>query len=83
MDSNCVKCKEDKKTVLESNICICKDGYYRSNIDYDCYCKNIDYNIVCHLNCKTCSGPGDNECLSCDNNNKIGNSCSCVIGYYT
>ncbi|CAK92802.1 unnamed protein product (macronuclear) [Paramecium tetraurelia] len=72
LNSNCVKCNQEQYTLLQSNICICKDGYYRS-IDNNCY--------QCDINCKTCSGPTNNDCLSCYNN-KSGSSCDCPYGYY-
>ena len=37
--------------------CGCKDGFYL--LGNQC--------LACHPSCSTCSGGGDNECLSCDN----------------
>ena len=49
--------KSASNRVLESNICVCKDGYYETPQGL---C------AACDSSCYTCSGPNATDCLSCD-----------------
>ena len=54
--------------ILQLNSCVlpCPDGRYRArNGTSTSRCEK------CHRSCRTCYGPGENHCLSCENDNNI------------
>jgi len=53
--TNCTRCKDSKKTISDSGLCECDEGY--SEYNEEC--------IKCHIFCKTCTGPSKTECSSC------------------
>ena len=59
---------------LSSNQCLCIDGYYL----------NQSLRDKCNVTCKTCSGPDDNNCLSCFSRAKLKSnfSCVCDLNYF-
>ena len=78
---SCKTCSADKSNsnIIEHNCLECQDNYYHSPIKYsNCFKKEekernwyFDETIsefgVCDDKCKTCSGPANNNCLSCEN----------------
>eukprot|EP00828_Plagiopyla_frontata_P040220 TRINITY_DN538_c0_g1_i2.p1 TRINITY_DN538_c0_g1~~TRINITY_DN538_c0_g1_i2.p1 ORF type:complete len:1831 (+),score=273.59 TRINITY_DN538_c0_g1_i2:3-5495(+) len=52
-DTNCLECST-------ANCTVCKPGYQLTS-NNTC--------LGCHYSCKTCSGPNENQCTSCDLNN--------------
>ena len=61
--ATCTACTEDTKEVV-NNACVakCASNQYR---DSDGACK------ACHSSCATCSGPNDNNCLTCNDNYEL------------
>ena len=57
----CTKCHPN--FLLLNGKCIhdCPKGYYKGEIGYDHH-KTC---LKCYYSCKTCTGPNDNQCLSC------------------
>ncbi|KAM3143282.1 hypothetical protein pb186bvf_004614 [Paramecium bursaria] len=41
----------------------------------------VIYYSECHQSCLTCSGPNNNQCLSCPQGSPVAGSCSCLTGY--
>eukprot|EP01017_Pseudomicrothorax_dubius_P025332 TRINITY_DN2723_c0_g2_i1.p1 TRINITY_DN2723_c0_g2~~TRINITY_DN2723_c0_g2_i1.p1 ORF type:complete len:450 (+),score=98.59 TRINITY_DN2723_c0_g2_i1:41-1390(+) len=89
---DCVECQgpaNDQCTTCTTNAqlaggaCICKDGFYKKS-EKPLVCAKLE---KCHDTCKTCSGPSENECLTCPENaelieDKKGKHCECKKGYY-
>lgn len=58
--SDCITCPFFSVliTVVSPKTCECVEGFYMEQSDYfRC--------IQCHFSCKTCNGPGINQCTSC------------------
>ncbi|XP_070543437.1 proprotein convertase subtilisin/kexin type 5-like [Ptychodera flava] len=63
-DDDCLDCQP--YYILQDRKCLrgesCGDGYYRDTEVYPAECRS------CHESCKSCSGPGEDECLDCGEN---------------
>ena len=57
LPNGCTDCIIQNLTLVEDGTCICKDGYYFDVISLQCK--------LCFFYCKTCSGSGKYQCLSC------------------
>lgn len=82
-DGHCEDCKEGyANTVDDSNICIL-EKYIPIDCDEDQYEKNNKC-YPCHNSCKTCTGPNEDECESCDSDRNLefdNGECECSEGY--
>lgn len=60
--------------------CVCLDGTYPSTTSVDC--------LTCHTKCKTCKGPLETDCLSCNSTgeypyfNSTSGACMASCGQY-
>ncbi|EAR95046.2 TNFR/NGFR cysteine-rich region family protein (macronuclear) [Tetrahymena thermophila SB210] len=57
--NNCLSCSGSKYLDLSTNQCVtqCPSGTFNDNSNNKC--------SPCNTDCKTCSGPNNNQCLSC------------------
>ncbi len=60
--------------IVNSNSCVCLDRYYEVTNQTICQ--------ACHYSCLTCSGPNNNQCLSCNttanrSSTPVNGSCIC------
>lgn len=60
--SNCITCKTNKINLHSDGLCYstCPDGFYNETF--------IEMCRLCNINCETCNGPRDDQCLTCKNN---------------
>jgi len=72
--TKCTRCKNSEKTISDSGLCECDEGYFEYN--EEC--------IKCHTFCKTCTGPSKTECCSCKGGAVLTESrtCSCPPHQY-
>ncbi|CAD8204792.1 unnamed protein product [Paramecium pentaurelia] len=71
----CIECLIINNRRLLNGQCVCIDGYYPIIDNQIC--------LICHKFCETCSGPTNNDCMTCNNISmieKIGSTCSCPLG---
>ena len=74
LNCNCLSCP-DNAELLNTGFCRCKTGFYLASNGKDC--------LKCDPKCESCSGPSDNECLSCNLNASLTNNrCDCNNGFY-
>ncbi|EAS03982.2 EGF-like domain protein (macronuclear) [Tetrahymena thermophila SB210] len=57
--SICTSCpsNSNRASLDINNKCLCNPGFYDDGVSQIC--------IICHSSCKTCNGPNDNNCQSC------------------
>ncbi|CAD8097625.1 unnamed protein product [Paramecium sonneborni] len=73
--SFCLTCSIQKFRTLLNGQCVCFDGYYSISTSLIC--------LRCHLYCKTCLGPSQDNCKECQNIQnieKVGSTCKCQMG---
>jgi proprotein convertase subtilisin/kexin type 5 len=73
-DSGCSGCKQNAIFIPENRNCSCEQGFYYSRENDEC--------TKCHPLCKTCFGPSNIECFTCNRNRSIvyieeNNECRC------
>lgn len=75
--STCRACDVNAVYILSQRTCVCKGGWYGT----------FDRCSQCPSSCATCSGPGNDQCITCPVNSQFSNgfctSSSCPSGYYT
>ena len=73
-ESGCTECYES--AIFIDNQCTCNNNYYWNSSTLKC--EN------CDISCKNCTGYGNLECTSCNNNAALytNGSCLCVTGHY-
>jgi hypothetical protein len=82
----CLTCSTSR-LLTSAGICECRVNTYpiivaqtqspsAQNPQYDC--------LICHPTCATCTGPGSNECTTCNSNAVLVSqmTCYCIRGYY-
>ncbi|EAS03980.2 EGF-like domain protein (macronuclear) [Tetrahymena thermophila SB210] len=57
--SICTSCpsNSNRASLDINNKCLCNPGFYDDGVSQIC--------LICHSSCKTCNGPNDNNCQSC------------------
>ena len=61
-ENNCKKCSSNKLQTFRKKVngtCVCKSGYTDNSENPGVKCEK------CHYDCKTCSGPEDDQCIKC------------------
>ncbi|KAM3140819.1 hypothetical protein pb186bvf_007046 [Paramecium bursaria] len=74
---NCITCDSNNNRQINGTKCQCMAGF-SSSVNTDPYC----FYSSCDYTCTTCSGPNNNNCLSCVSTRGLSvNQCPCLPNY--